>query len=81
MLDHFERQHDIKACTGLGQRFGGGVAIVDCQTRLSGMAACRGDRLGVCVDSRHGKAQARHRLGDQAAATTDIEQAEPLEWP
>ena len=81
MLDDLERQHGVEALAGLGDRFGGGDAIVDRKTRRFGMGPRGADCFGACIDTGHGKAQARHRFGDKAAAAADVEHGEPVEWP
>ena len=79
MLDHFERQHGIETRTRPDERFGVALTIVDGEAHRLGMGSRRCNRLRVCVDPRHRKAETRHRLGGQTAAAADIEQAESLE--
>ncbi len=39
-----------------------------------------GDCLVIRVDRRNGKAETRHRFGDEASAAAYIQQGEPIEW-
>ena len=79
MLDHLERQHRIETLAGLGDRFGGGEAIVDFETGALRVRPRRLDRFGARIDGGHRKAEARHRLGHEAAAAPDVEQGQPGE--
>ena len=77
VLDHLERQHRIETLAGLGDRFGGGEAIVDFETGALRVRPRRLDRFGARIDGGHPKAEARHRLGHEAAAAPDVEQGQP----
>ena len=77
VLDHLERQHRVETLAGLGDRFGGGEAIVDFETGALRVRPRRLDRFGARIDGGHPKAEARHRLGHEAAAAPDVEQGQP----
>ena len=79
VLDHFERQHGVEPLDASRDRFGGGDAVVDRQSGRRGVGAGRSDRRLAGVDPGYGKAEASHRFGDQPAAATDIDEAEPGE--
>ena len=73
VLDHLERQHGIEAVLLLQQILRRRFAVIDGETGILGMAARYGDRPRVGIDSGDGKSQPGQRLGDDAAAASDIE--------
>ena len=81
MLDCLERQHGIEAPLFLQQIFRRRFAVIDGETGILGMAARHRDRPRVGIDSGDGKSQPGQRLGDDAAAASDIEQRQPGKRP
>ena len=79
VLDHFHRQHDVEAFAGIGQRLGGGGAIVDRDTRLLGMQLCHRDIALGRIGADDGRAEPRQRLRQNAAAAADIEDAQAFQ--
>ena len=81
MLDDFEIQDDIERFAGLGQRLRRAVPVVDLETRLRGMGAGDFHRLHPGIDPGDRRAQPGHRLADQAAAASEVDNAQAVERP
>jgi hypothetical protein len=79
MLDHFHVEHHVEALARRGEVFGAGVAVVDFEAGLPGMDLRHGNVARGGIGTHHLSPEPRHRLGQQAAATADIEQAQPGE--
>src|ERR1700730_2992519 len=79
VLDDLEGQYDVEALAGVGDRFGGVDSVIDRKTARLGVVPRDRNCFCVRVDSGYPEPEARHWLGDQASATTDVEQGEPLE--
>ena len=63
----------------VGQRLGGGLAIVDGEALALGVQAGGGDVALGGVDAGDGGAKPGHRLAQKAAAAADIEQRQALQ--
>ena len=79
MLDDFRGIDYIERCTLVGQRFSRTAAVIDIEPGICGMGPRRLDRLGGGVDPGDNAAKPCHRFGKQAAATADIENAQPAD--
>ena len=79
MLQHFGGDHHVKARALGGQGLGGHAAVVDGQVMEGGMGAGGVDRAAGGVDGGNRRAQAMQRLGDQAAAAADVQDARALD--
>ena len=74
MLHEFQRKNGVEALAGQG--FDRGAAIVDVEAGGRCMGARNLDGLRLRVDGGDSGAQPRHRLRDEPAAATGVQQAE-----
>ena len=77
MLDDFHGQHDVEALAGIGQSLGGRRTIIDRQLGLLRVLARDLDIRVRRIGADHRGAKPRQRLRKDAAAATDIEDAQP----
>ena len=64
---------------GVRQPFRGRFAVIDSKSRLRGMASRHCDVAGRRIGADHAGAKACQRLGENAAAAADIEDAQAFE--
>ena len=76
MLYHFHVQNDIELLARRCQSLGGGVAVVDPQACGFCMLGCHGNVARGRIRAQHFGTQAGHRFGKQAAAASDIQDAQ-----
>src|SRR3546814_18969127 len=81
MLDDLHRAYRVEPFAGFGQRLGGVAAIFDIESGLCGMGDRDGDVLRCRVDADHLGAEAGEGLGQDAAAATDVDDAQAFERP
>ena len=79
MLDHFHGEHDVEQFAGVRQCFRGRVAVIDGESRPRGMASRHRDVAGRRIGANDRGAKPRQRLGKDAAAAADIEDAQAFE--
>ena len=76
VLDHLHGEHDVEALARIGERLGGGRAIVDGKSRLVGMQLRRRDIGLGRIGPDDGGAEPCQRLAQNAAAAADVEHAQ-----
>ena len=81
VLDDLEGQRGVEPLARGGELFGGGDPVIDRKAVRRGMRARNIDRGRRRIDPRHDEAEPRHRLGDETAATADIDKPELLKRP
>jgi hypothetical protein len=79
VLHHLHGEHDVEPLAGLRQLLGGGTAVVDRQIGKRGVLLRRLDVGRRRVYPHHVGAQPGQRLGQDAAAAADVEDAQALE--
>src|SRR5439155_3488823 len=81
VLQHVDGEHEVEGPfeAGAAQVLGRAAAVVDCTTRAPGVLPRRRERLLRRVDAGHRRPLGSERLGEDAAATPDIEDALPPE--
>ena len=81
MFDDLHVEDDVEGLADRGEVLGRRGAVIDGEIEFGGVGGREADGLGGRVDPGDTEAQSRHRLAQQAAAATDVEQPQASEGP